>query len=62
MRVYMEISRDIYELPLIVTETSRELANLCNTTVDNIHSCMSKAKKNGHRCRFVAVDIDDEED
>lgn len=59
MALYMMVTRDKYELPLIVTESTRELANFAGVRLNAIHSAISNKKNNGRKfSRFVKVEID----
>lgn len=57
MYVYMEVSKDKYELPLAIADTPGELAKICCTTSSNVLSCIYHKKK-----RFVKVKIEEDED
>lgn len=39
--IYMEITRDKYELPVAVADSAKELANLRGVKFRSIHSCIS---------------------
>ena len=56
MYVYMEITKDIFELPCAVADGPTELARLCHVTAR--HVC--HAIKAGGRQRFIKVWIEDE--
>ena len=45
INVYMCVTDDELELPVAVADTARELAKLCGTTENAIHSAISHAKK-----------------
>ena len=59
--LWMKVSMDKYELPLIVCDSAAELARRIGVPTVNIRSAISKAKKRGHRCRYVRVVIDEED-
>lgn len=59
--LWMKVSMDKYELPLIVCDSVAELARRTGSTQNNIYSTISKAKSRGTRCKYVKVAIDEEE-
>ena len=61
--VWMEVSKDKYELPIRVADSIGELAKMCHTTQNNISSQFYHYKAGRQKtCRFRKVEIDDEED
>ncbi len=60
--VWLKVTLDEYEYPLVIADSSAELAKLCGTTVGNIYSSMSHAKHDGRKSpyRKVRVEIDDD--
>ena len=61
MVLYMRVSNDRYELPLAVADTRRELAEMCGVTPNLISSCISHAKRKGHRSEYQKVIISEGE-
>ena len=61
MKTYMYLDKD-YDLPLIVAESAKELAEKRGIRRDSIYEIMSKAKRRGHRCRYIVVDDEDDEE
>lgn len=59
--LWMMVSMDKYELPLIVCDSAAELARRIGVPQVNIRSAISKAKNRGYRCKYVKVAIDEEE-
>lgn len=57
--IYMEVTKDKYELPLAVAGSVSELARMLGITANAIFCSMSLAKSRGHRQRFVKVVIDE---
>lgn len=57
--VYMEITKDKYELPVAIASTESELAKLCKTTVIAVKSGISKRRCTGKWSRFVKVDVEE---
>lgn len=56
--VYMLVTQDKYELPLVVADTVAELARITGQKRSSIASAMSHAKKKGFSSRYVKVVID----
>lgn len=44
INIYMCVTDDELELPVAVADTARELAKLCGTTENAVHSALSHAK------------------
>ena len=59
MYVYMKVTKDKYELPLIVTDTVQEMAERCGTTVNVIRSLISHEKAGRKTTCYKRVEIDD---
>lgn len=62
MTVWLYVTKDKYELPLVVADSLSILARKLGVTTNTIHSAMSHSRKRGHRCRYVKVVIDESED
>ena len=65
MTLYMQVSRDKYELPEIVTDTIQEMAEKSGSTVNCIRSHISHRKAGRlKKDRFIRVEVeeDDEQD
>ena len=62
MTVYMEVTRDKYELPVVVAMTPQELAEKAGVKINLIYQSVSRIQR-GHRKggRFVKVVIEDDE-
>lgn len=56
--VYMLVTQDRYELPLIVADTMAELARLTGQKRSSVASAISHAKKKGFNSQYVKVVID----
>ena len=59
-KVYMEVTRDRYSLPIAVADTPTELAKMRGVKVQQVYQALkneSKLKKP----RFVRVDVEEEE-
>ena len=62
MTLWMEITTDDLELPLVVAGSVTELARKVGKTKNNICSSVSKAKTRGYRSRYVKVEVEDDRD
>ena len=63
MHVYMAVTKDKYELPLAIADTSVELAKLMNTTDTVVRSCVYQEKRGTRkRSMYKKVQIDNFED
>lgn len=60
-KIYMLIDKKDNDLPLYVG-TARELAEYLGITKSAIFSAISHAKTRGHKCRYVEIGYEDEED
>lgn len=58
--LWIAVSRDKYELPIAVADSIEELAELCGVKPNSIRSYLSHTKKNGKRCKYVAIEVEDE--
>ncbi len=58
MYVYMEITKDRYELPVAVADTMAELAKICGVHMTAISHAINGAK----RTKYIRVEIEDYEE
>lgn len=59
----MKVTQDEFELPIIVADSCLALAQKCGTSVNNIHSSLSKYRHGKNRTspyRKVRIEVDDE--
>lgn len=56
MTLYMMLSRDEYELPVAVAESSKELSMMTGYSVNTILSSISHGYK-----RFVRINVEDDD-
>lgn len=54
MKTYMYLDKD-YDLPLIIAESAREMAEKRGILEQSVYQIISKAKRLGYRCRYVVV-------
>lgn len=62
MTLWMEVTMDDLELPVIVADSLRELARKAGKSPNNIASGRYHARIRGHRQRYVKVEVEDGED
>ena len=60
MTLWMEVSRDKYEHPIVIADSPQELAEKCGVKVHSIHSYMSHCRKTNAHCKYVKVEVEDE--
>jgi len=59
--VWMEITKDKYELPIHIADSAKELAELTGAkNATTILSAIYHANKRGGRCKYIRVPITDE--
>lgn len=58
MRLYLEISQDEYELPIIVCDSASELARRTGLSENNVYSQISKGRKGKYQHpRFISIEV-----
>jgi hypothetical protein len=61
MKLYMKVTEDEYELPLIVTPYVSELAEKCGVTRNSIESEISRYYQGKIKsCRYRRVDVEED--
>ena len=55
MKLYTKTTNDIYELPLAVADSKRELAEMLGMSIGGVKSSFSKKKRNYHE-----IEVEDE--
>lgn len=63
MYVWMEVTRDKYELPIVIADTARDLSRKCGATISTIKSSASRAHTGNHKgrvCPYRSILIEDE--
>ena len=58
-RIWMQVSKDEIELPLVVADTAEELARKTGKKANTIASAIIKARQKGYRCQYKVVEVDD---
>jgi len=59
MKTYMYLDEN-YDLPLIIAESAREMAEKRGIKKQSVYQIISKAKRLGYKCRYVVVDEEEE--
>lgn len=59
MKTYMYLDKN-YDLPLIIAESAREMAEKRGILEQSVYQIISKAKRLGYKCRYIVVDEEDE--
>lgn len=62
MILWMQVTKDKYELPLVVARSARELARMTGRKSATICAAIIRAKERGGRCQYVKVEVDDDEE
>jgi hypothetical protein len=57
--LWMYVSDDELELPLAVTDTARELADVVGVDKNTIVSAISHARERGHRSRYIKISLEE---
>lgn len=64
MVLWLKVTQDKYELPMVVADSPKELARIVGTTAHNIHSTITHHKRAmDHRvvCPYVRVEIEEDD-
>lgn len=59
MTLYMVITADKYELPVMVTEQVKDVAKMFNTSVATIHCDVSRQATKQRKYKIVRVNLED---
>ena len=60
--LWLMVTKDKYELPLIVADSADELAKKAGVRTNTVHSCIVRAKKKGRSTIYKKVVLDDDPD
>lgn len=59
--IYMKITEDEYQLPELIADSARELAEKCNVPLITIRQSLLRLRKGTTRkVKYIKVEIDDE--
>lgn len=61
MTLWLKVSRDKYELPEMIDDSQKELEVTLRLRPGTIKRIRSRAKRNGYRCCYVRVDVEEDE-
>lgn len=57
-KLYMAVTKDEYELPLAVADTSAELAAMVGLKAQSVRKAASKSRRNGTNTGFVCIECE----
>lgn len=57
MFIYMQVTKDEYELPLAIADSIPKLAEMVGVKTQSIYDSMKNAKKLGRKTQYKKVDI-----
>ena len=60
MVVYMEVTKDEYELPVAIADSPEQLAKICGTTSGTMRSFISHEKAGRKKSKYKRVEIEDD--
>lgn len=58
--VWMKVTNDIFEFPIVVADTQAELERILHLKPNSIASAISKARKRNTKCCYIKVLIDED--
>lgn len=62
MTIWMEVDLKNKELPLRVADKARDLARMKGIDPRSVSNAYCRAKRLGEKCRYVKVEIDEEDE
>lgn len=60
MTLWLKVSRDQYEHPLIIADSAQELAEMSGIKLESLYSTISHRKQDGKFCPYRRVDIEED--
>ena len=60
--VFMEITKDVLELPVAVADTAAELARISGLASNTVRNLINDARYRGGKSRFIKVDVSEVND
>lgn len=60
--LWLKVSRDKYELPIAVADTSAELEKMLGLRRKSVIKQIYSAKKNNRNCQYIVIEIDEQMD
>lgn len=61
MKVYMQVSPDKYELPIVVAGSASELARIAGVAETTVLSAIAHYNKGERKAKYIRVEIEDDE-
>lgn len=56
-KIYMEITEDEYELPVVIADSRIELSKVAKVTKSTITKCLNRGSK---RSKYIEIDLENE--
>lgn len=60
--LYLKVTNDKYELPIVVADSSLELAKLCGISQRSVLNCIHRHEFKGRPSSYIKVEIDENEE
>lgn len=61
MKLYLYVSKDEYELPMVIADTPSELAQAIGVSISAVHNGLSRFRANKlSRGQYKVVEVEDE--
>lgn len=60
MTLWMQVTKDKYELPILVAQSLSEMSRLTGKAPCTICNTVKRAQRKGSRCMYVKVEVDDD--
>ena len=60
--VFMEITKDVLELPVAVADTAAELSRISGLASNTVRNLINDARQRGGKSRFIKVDVSEVND
>ena len=61
MVLWMKVTTDEYEFPLMIADSQKELAIMCGVNRASIAWAIHKSREKGHRCSYVKVETEEDD-
>ena len=60
MTLWLKVSKDKYALPLAVADTARELAEMCDTSINAIYSSVCHFNNSGKWGSYRKIEVEED--
>lgn len=57
--IWMKVTKDEYQLPLVIADSAQELADICHVKPHNIFSAVWHSKRDGRISQYIKVEVED---